>query len=74
MSAIASRRRSSINRNLNAEVKCAASVTQSTLILGHRHDADDGQNGVVESLRAPNIIRPYRHMVDHSSLRFDLAR
>jgi hypothetical protein len=71
--AIANGCRSSVNWNLDAEVKCAAAVTQSTLILGHPHNADDGQNGVVETLRAPNIIRPYRNVVDHNNLRFNLV-
>lgn len=28
-----------------------------------------GKNGIVEALRTPNIIRPYRDMVDHNYLR-----
>jgi hypothetical protein len=73
MRAIAHRRSFAIDWNLDAEVKRTASVTQSTLVLSHGQYAHEGQNGIVEALRTPDIIRPYRDMVDHYSLRFDFA-
>jgi hypothetical protein len=64
----------SVNGNLDAEVKCAASIPEPALILRHRQYAEKRQNGIVEALRAPGVIRSDRDMVDHGYLRSGFIR